>query len=150
MIESTIRMFTIGFTKKTAEEFFTKLIQAGVRRVIDVRLNNASQLAGFTKRDDLRFFLKKVANIEYVHFENLAPTQQILDTFKKEKGSWKTYESQFLALLSERRAEENVPKDVMNEGCLLCSEETPRHCHRRLVAEYLQRKWGNVEIIHIL
>jgi uncharacterized protein (DUF488 family) len=149
MSDETIRLFTMGFTKKSAEEFFTKLTSAGVRRLVDTRLNNVSQLAGFTKRDDLRFFLHRVANIEYAHMTELAPTQEILDAYKKRKGDWATYETRFLTLLESRRIEEMVPKADLQDACLLCSEETPEHCHRRLVAEYLKRKWGCVNIIHI-
>ena len=88
MTESPIQLFTIGFTRKSAEQFFTRLEHAGVRRLLDVRLNNVSQLAGFAKKDDLRFFLNCIANIEYVHLTQLAPTQDMLDAYKKEKGDW--------------------------------------------------------------
>jgi uncharacterized protein (DUF488 family) len=146
---SKVKVLTIGFTKKTAEEFFTRLIRAGVKRVIDIRLNNVSQLAGFTKRDDLRYFLRTIAGIDYLHRPDLAPMQQILDAFKKSKGSWPVYERDFLALLAERGAERAVTPDLLHEACLLCSEEKPAQCHRRLVAEYLRSKWGNVEISHL-
>lgn len=144
-----ITIFTIGFTKKTAEEFFSLLTKAGVKRVIDVRLNNVSQLAGFAKRDDLRYFLRAIGGIDYLHRPDLAPTQQILDEFKKNKGSWPDYERDFLALLSARKAELNITPELLHEGCLLCSEDKPLHCHRRLVAEYLRSQWGNVGIIHL-
>jgi uncharacterized protein (DUF488 family) len=101
-MRSEVKIFTIGFTKKTAEEFFTRLMRAGVRRVIDIRLNNVSQLAGFTKRDDLRYFLQEIGGIDYMHRPDLAPTQEILDAFKKNKGRWPAYERDFLALLSAR------------------------------------------------
>ncbi|MBW6486424.1 MAG: DUF488 domain-containing protein [Syntrophobacterales bacterium] len=142
-------VFTIGFTKKTAEEFFTLLMKAGVKRVIDIRLNNVSQLAGFAKREDLRYFLRAIGGIDYLHRPDLAPTQQILDEFKKNKGSWPDYERDFLALLLARKAELNITPELLDEGCLLCSEDKPLHCHRRLVAEYLRSKWGNVGIIHL-
>ncbi|MCK9363756.1 MAG: DUF488 domain-containing protein [Syntrophales bacterium] len=144
-----IKVFTIGFTKKTAEEFFTILKKAGVKRVIDIRLNNVSQLAGFAKRDDLRYFLRAIGGIDYLHRPDLAPTQSILDAFKKNKGSWVDYERDFQQLLVERQAEINITPELLNEGCLLCSEDKPLHCHRRLVAEYLRSKWGNVRIIHL-
>jgi uncharacterized protein (DUF488 family) len=143
-------MYTIGFTKKSAEEFFTKLKQAGVARVLDVRLNNSSQLAGFTKKDDLEFFLKAIAGIDYVHLPELAPTQDILTAYKKEKGDWSVYEPKFLDLMRARRIEESTRKELFDGGCLLCSEDKPHHCHRRLVAEYLAEKWGNVEVVHIV
>ncbi|MBW6486467.1 MAG: DUF488 domain-containing protein [Syntrophobacterales bacterium] len=144
-----MKVFTIGFTKKTAEEFFTILKKAGVKRVIDIRLNNVSQLAGFAKRDDLRYFLRAIGEIDYLHRPDLAPTQQILDAFKKNKGSLVDYERDFQQLLVERQAEMNITPELLNEGCLLCSEDKPLHCHRRLVAEYLRSKWGNVRIIHL-
>ncbi len=146
---SQVKIFTIGFTKKTAEEFFTRLMRAGVRRVIDIRLNNVSQLAGFTKRDDLRYFLQEIGGIDYMHRPDLAPTQEILDAFKKNNGSWPAYERDFLALLSARGVEKVITPDLLHEACLLCSEEKPARCHRWLVAEYLRSKWGNVEIVHL-
>lgn len=145
-----MKVFTIGFTKKSAETFFTRLQKAGVRRLVDVRLNNVSQLAGFSKKDDLRYFTKAICGIDYVHMPELAPTPEILDFYKKQKnGDWPLYERQFLDLMRSRRIEETVPRDLIDGGCLLCSEETPDHCHRRLVAEYLRDKWGDIEIEHI-
>lgn len=145
-----MKIFTIGFTKKSAETFFTRLREAQIKRLIDVRLNNVSQLAGFTKRDDLRFFTTEICKVEYVHAPLLAPTAEILDPFKKAKnGDWALYERQFLELMRERRIEETMPRDLIDGGCLLCSEETPHHCHRRLVAEYLNGKWGGIEIEHL-
>jgi uncharacterized protein (DUF488 family) len=143
-----MKIFTIGFTKKSAETFFTRLKTAGVRRLVDVRLNNTSQLAGFTKKDDLRYFAKAICDIDYLHAPDLAPTADILDAYKKRKGDWGLYERQFLDLMKARRIEETSP-DLLDGGCLLCSEEEPRHCHRRLVAEYLKEHWSDVEIQHI-
>lgn len=140
-----VRLFTIGFTNKSAETFFTTLRDAGVKRVVDVRLNNRSQLAGFSKKDDLAYFLRAIANIEYVHLPELAPTQEMLDAYKKSKGPWGEYEKEFLLLMKQRRIEKTVSRDVLDGGCLLCSEHEPEHCHRRLVAEYLNSAWGNVE-----
>lgn len=143
-------IFTIGFTKKSAEKFFTLLQQAGVRRLVDVRLNNISQLAGFAKRDDLRYFTKAICGIEYAHIPELAPTSAILDPYKKQKnGDWPLYERQFLDLMRVRRVEETIPPDLLDGACLLCSEEKPHHCHRRLVAEYLKERWDGVDIEHI-
>ena len=145
-----MKIFTIGFTKKSAETFFTRLKEAGVRRLIDVRLNNVSQLAGFTKKDDLRYFTRAICGIDYVHVPELAPTSEILDPYKKQKnGDWALYEQQFLDLMRSRKIEETIRRDLLDGGCLLCSEEKPVHCHRRLVAEYLKDKWGAVEIEHI-
>jgi uncharacterized protein (DUF488 family) len=144
-----MKLYTIGFTKKSAETFFTRLKNAGVKRLIDVRLNNVSQLAGFTKKDDLRYFTKAICNIDYVHLPQLAPTAEILDPYKKaKKGDWQVYERQFLELMRSRHIE-NTPPEILDGGCLLCSEEKPDHCHRRLVAEYLKEHWSEVEIEHI-
>jgi uncharacterized protein (DUF488 family) len=145
-----MKIYTIGFTKKSAEEFFTKLQQAGVQRVVDIRLNNVSQLAGFSKKDDLSYFLRAICNLDYVHLPKLAPTQLILDEFKKRKGDWQIYERQFLELLASRQIEKKISRELIDGACLLCSEDTPTHCHRRLVAEYLKGKWGDVEIEHII
>jgi uncharacterized protein (DUF488 family) len=145
-----MKIFTIGFTKKSAETFFTRLTSSGVKRLIDTRLNNVSQLAGFTKKEDLRFFTRAICNIEYMHLPELAPTADILDAYKKTKhGDWALYECKFLALMQSRKIE-NTPRELIDGGCLLCSEEKPQHCHRRLVAEYLRDAWGDVEIEHIL
>ncbi|MCC5804911.1 MAG: DUF488 domain-containing protein [Opitutales bacterium] len=144
-----MKLHTIGFTKKDAEKFFGLLKHSGVRRVVDVRLNNVSQLAGFAKKQDLEFFLKEICGIDYVHLPALAPTKDILDAYKKAKGDWSEYEKRFLALMEERRIEEQVPKEVVDHGCLLCSEDKPHHCHRRLVAEYLKDHWGDIEISHL-
>lgn len=144
-----MKIFTIGFTKKSAEQFFRRLKQPGLERIVDTRLNNVSQLAGFTKKEDLRFFLREICHIDYVHLPELAPTQDILDAYKKNGGDWSTYERQFLALMAKRRVAETVDKKLLAGGCLLCSEATPEHCHRRLVAEYLREKWGDVDIQHI-
>lgn len=144
-----MRLFTIGFTKKSAREFFGKLRQAGVKRVVDIRLNNVSQLAGFAKKDDLQYFLEK-EGIDYVHLLELAPTQTILDDLKKNKGSWEQYERNFLELMQARKVDQTVSKSLLENGCLLCSEDKPLHCHRRLVAEYLAKLWNGVEIVHIV
>jgi len=144
-----MRICTIGFTQKNAEDFFTRLQKSGVKRVVDVRLNNVSQLAGFSKRDDLKYFLKAILGLDYVHLPILAPTQDILDEFKKNKGDWKVYEEKFLRLIEARRIEKEVPREVIDEGCLLCSEDKPHHCHRRLVAEYFRERWGGVRIEHL-
>lgn len=146
-----IEIYTIGFTKKKAGYFFEKLKSTGVKRIVDVRLNNVSQLAGFAKKDDLIYFLKELGNIDYVHLPELAPTKDILDVYKKHKGDWETYEKKFIELMEKRHIEDRTPKEVLNEGCLLCSEDKPHHCHRKLVAEYLKKKWSEeVEIKHLV
>lgn len=145
-----VKIYTIGFTKKSAEKFFTLLREAGVDRLIDTRLNNVSQLAGFAKRDDLRYFLREICGIEYIHEPLLAPTQEMLDAFKKQKGDWADYEVQFLELIKQRRIEDTVSPELLNNSCLLCSEDTPEHCHRRLVVEYLSEKWPDVSVEHLI
>lgn len=144
-----MKIFTIGFTKKSAESFFTKLTNASVKRLIDVRLNNVSQLAGFAKRDDLCYFIRTINQIDYLHLPKLAPTQDLLDSYKKQRGPWEAYERQFISLMIERRIEEIVSRELVDGACLLCSEDKPEHCHRRLVAEYLKAKWLDVQIEHI-
>jgi uncharacterized protein (DUF488 family) len=144
-----IRIFTIGFTQKTAEQFFTRIMEAGVKRIIDVRLNNSSQLAGFAKCEDLRYFLKTICGIDYVHRPDLAPTKEILDAFKKQKGEWAAYERDFRRLISQRAVDKLMAKELQDGDCLLCSEPTPEHCHRRLVAEHLKDTLGRIEICHL-
>ena len=145
-----MEVYTTGFTKKTAAEFFGALRRAGIERLIDVRLHNSSQLAGFTKKEDLSFFLMEICCIEYLHEPLLAPTQDMFDAYKKQKGSWQDYEQRFLALMNERKIEENIDRKLFEiSTVLLCSEASAAHCHRRLVLAYLQAKWGNLEIIHL-
>jgi uncharacterized protein (DUF488 family) len=144
-----MKIFTMGFTKKSAEQFFARLKQSGLKRIVDTRLNNVSQLAGFTKKDDLKFFLKAVLDIDYVHAPLLAPNKEILDDYKKNGGDWSTYERKFIDLMGSRHIESKVDRYLLDGACLLCSEPTPHHCHRRLVAEYLKEKWGDVEIQHL-
>ena len=149
MPKTKIDLFTIGFTKKTAKDFFELLTEAGVKRVIDTRLNNVSQLSGFAKRQDLKYFLKEIADIEYTHILDLAPTKDLLDLYKKKQTDWQTYEKSFLDLIEQRQIENKVTSDILDGGCLLCSEAKPHHCHRRLVAEYLNNKLGNINICHL-
>jgi uncharacterized protein (DUF488 family) len=144
-----VRLFTIGFTQRTAEDFFTHLQRAGVRRVVDVRLNNTSQIAGFTKSRDLAYFLRAIAAIDYVHVPEFAPTQQMLDAYKKNKGAWGDYEREFNALIRERGIARHS-RELLREGdCLLCSEFTPDQCHRRIVAEHLQQEQPELKVIHL-
>jgi uncharacterized protein (DUF488 family) len=145
-----MNVFTIGFTKRTAADFFGALRRAGIQRLLDVRLNNSSQLAGFTKSSDLPFFLKEICAAEYRHEPILAPTQEILGAFKKAKGSWEDYERKFLQLMAKRKIEEQLDCNLFAvPTALLCSETTAEHCHRRLVLEYLHGKWGDLTIVHL-
>ena len=144
-----LRVYTIGFTKKPASVFFELLRESGAKRLVDVRLNNVSQLAGFAKRGDLEYLLQKICKMKYVHMPELAPTPEILDAYRKGRMDWTTYERQFLALMDERRVDKMAIKRTIANSCLLCSEDTAERCHRRLVAEYLDRHWGNVEVVHL-
>ena len=144
-----MKLFTIGFTKKSARRFFELLRSSGAKRIVDVRLNNVSQLAGFAKKEDLAYFAEEICGIGYLHLPALAPTQEMLDHYKKGNGDWQTYERQFLDLMRQRRIEETISKEAIEGACLLCSEDKPHHCHRRLVAEYLREHWGDVDILHL-
>jgi uncharacterized protein (DUF488 family) len=147
---AAVTIYSIGFTQRSAEQFFTALRTAGVKRLMDVRLNNTSQLAAFAKKDDLRFFLRELCGAEYLHEPALAPTQEMLDDYKKRKGAWTEYEREFLALMAERRIEQQLERDSFHVAtALLCSERTAEHCHRRLVMEYLAAKWDEVELQHL-
>lgn len=143
-----MKLFTIGFTKSSAQHFFERLRLSGVQMLADVRLNNVSQLAGFAKRDDLRWFADQLVGIPYRHLPQLAPTQAMLDRFKKAKGEWSAYESEFVQLMRDRAIERHDPA-MLDGACLLCSEATPHHCHRRLAAEYLAAHWPGVDIVHL-
>ncbi len=141
---------TIGFTKTTAERFFERIFASGVKKVFDVRLHNTSQLAGFAKAYDLAYFLKKMGGVDYVHQPLLAPTDPMLKAYRKEDLDWRGYEERFLALMAERKIEERFKADMFDGACLLCSEATPHHCHRRLVCDYLNAKWGGaLDVRHL-
>jgi uncharacterized protein (DUF488 family) len=142
-------LFTIGFTKKSAEEFFTALVQAGVCHLIDVRLNNISQLAGFTKQNDLQYFLKEICGISYIHYPSFAPTEELLKAYRKRSIDWETYEREFKALIRERAIEKNFSRESLDHSCLLCSELDARHCHRRIAAEYLRDQLGGITLCHL-
>lgn len=147
---SHARVTTIGFTQTTARGFFDRLLETGVRKVVDVRLHNTSQLAGFAKADDLAYFLDRIGGIEYVHQPLLAPTDAMLKSFKKDKGDWGVYQGRFLALMAERRIEDKFNPEMFEGACLLCSEAAPHQCHRRLVCEYLNDKWGGaLDVRHL-
>lgn len=145
-----LQIYTIGFTQKGAQKFFSLLTNSGAKRVVDIRLNNVSQLAGFAKKDDLKFFAKEICGMDYVHIPDLAPTQDILAAYKKHGEDWSVYEDKFLDLMEKRSIEKSVKPEILDGGCLLCSEHKPHHCHRRLVAEYLNAKWGgNITVKHL-
>ncbi|SPS03074.1 DUF488 domain-containing protein [Cupriavidus taiwanensis] len=145
------RISTIGFTQKTAEHFFGLLQRERVRAVVDVRLNNISQLAGFAKRDDLRFFLRNVVDADYVELKELAPSSSILKAYQSKSLSWDVYAEKYLEELARRAVERNIEKENLDGCCLLCSEHSPERCHRRLALDYLVGVWGDgVEIKHLL
>lgn len=144
-----MKLFTIGFTKKNAPQFFDLLTSSGATTLVDTRLNNVSQLAGFTKRDDLRYFAHELCGMSYRHELELAPTSEFLSAYKKGGWSWERYEAEYLRLIQERRVEDVLDPALFDNSVLLCSEATPEHCHRRLAAEYLANAWGGIEIRHL-
>jgi uncharacterized protein (DUF488 family) len=145
-----MKIFTIGFTKKTAEQFFGLLDRPDIKRVVDIRLNNSSQLASYTKSADLRFFLNRILGKDYLHLPVLAPSAEMLKAYRDGSGDWEGYEKEFLLLMNERRVHDTVPIELIDGGCLLCSEPTADKCHRRLVAEHLVEKWPTAQIIHLV
>jgi uncharacterized protein (DUF488 family) len=145
-----MEIYSIGFTQKSASQFFGTLKAHGIERLLDVRLNNTSQLAAFAKQADLAYFLSEICSAEYEHEPLLAPTQEIFDAYKKQKGSWDDYAEVYLALIRSRKVESALSKEsFLKRTVLLCSEPTPEHCHRRLALEYLQKQWEGVTIRHL-
>ena len=145
-----MKVATIGFTQTSAKHFFDRLKMSRSEKLIDVRLNNTSQLSGFAKAKDLEYFSWELCGVRYIHEPILAPTQKILDAFKKQKGDWATYRVQFLDLMATRSIETKVRMDLMDNSCLLCSEAKPHNCHRSLVCEYLNTKWGSsLNVVHL-
>lgn len=144
-----MKISTIGFTKKSAAGFFGMLGASGAKRLIDVRINNGSQLSGFAKKADLAWFLERLCDMEYVHLPELAPTKELLRSYRNGEIDWPQYETRFFSLMRERRIEEAVPKEILRDSCLLCSEDQPDQCHRRLVIEFLQEHWGGIEVEHL-
>jgi uncharacterized protein (DUF488 family) len=142
-------LYTIGFTHKSAAEFFGLIHDQRVRRVIDIRLNPSGQLSGFARREDLPYFLHELAGkCEYVYQPILSPTKEILHDVRQDKD-WERYAARFEALMDKRDIPNALDQSLFDSACLLCSEATPDHCHRRLVAERLARHWSDVKVIHI-
>ncbi|MDI6723115.1 MAG: DUF488 domain-containing protein [Methanobacterium sp.] len=138
-------IYTIGFTRKTAEEFFKILEDNKIEQIVDVRLNNTSQLAAFTKKRDLEFFLKKIAGIDYYHFEFLAPTKEL----RKKVKDWDAYSKEYLELLEKRKVLEKLDKNFFKKRtCFLCSEPSAEDCHRGILADYLKHNWG-IKVVHL-
>ena len=143
-------VYTIGFAGKPAAEFFGALRRAGIARLVDVRLKNSSQLAGFTKRDDLAYFLRELCGAAYTHEPLLAPSPELFDDYKTRGLTWQAYEQRFLSLLAERDVENRLDRTIFAlPTVLLCTEPTAARCHRRLVVEYLQSKWGDLHLIDL-
>lgn len=145
-----IKLYTIGFTKKPAEKFFNLIRDAGVKKIVDTRINNVSQLAGFAKGSDLKFFAKEIGNISYEHNIDFAPSKELLSRYRNKEMTWLEYETEYLNLLDMRKIAQKTDIEKLHENCLLCSEHTPEKCHRRLLAEYLKHVKGEIEIIHLI
>ncbi|WP_447531347.1 DUF488 domain-containing protein [Klebsiella variicola] len=145
-----MKVYSIGFTEKSAETFFKLIKSQNISTLVDVRLNNVSQLSGFAKKNDLKYFLKEICDVGYLHLPDLAPTKEILDPYKKKNISWEVYEEKFLNLMAQRNIE-RIDKKIISNNCLLCSEHKQHHCHRRLVIEYLNKHWdADLEVKHLI
>jgi uncharacterized protein (DUF488 family) len=145
-----IKLFTIGFTEKTAETFFTLLQKAGVKKIIDTRLNNVSQLAGFAKGKDLAFFAKSIIGADYEHNINMAPTKELLNSYRDKKITWAQYEKEYISILEKRNILQKIDFSKLDGCCILCSEHQPDICHRRLLAEYLKKANNEIKIFHLI
>jgi uncharacterized protein (DUF488 family) len=147
-----VRLYTIGFTKSTAEDFFRRLREAGVKAVLDTRLHRDGQLSGFAKVPDLPYFLRQLARSEYEALPDLAPTAQLLNAYRDKQLSWAEYARAYRELLEQRRPEREIGSALLDHGCLLCSEHSAEHCHRRIAAEYLRdalAESARIEIVHL-
>lgn len=144
-----MKLYTIGFTKKNAKEFFAILKREKIEQIVDIRLNNTSQLAGFTKKDDLEYFLNELCGIDYHHFTFLAPTKEIRDRYTNSKD-WGVYVNEYNGLLENRKVLDKLDKSFFeSKTCFLCSEASANYCHRRLLVEYLKGHWSDVEVTHL-
>lgn len=145
-----MKIFTIGFTHKSAEEFFKLLQKAEVKRVLDVRIHNNSQLAGYSKRDDLAFFLDKVAGIRYVEVSILRPSEELFTSYRKKEIDWKKFLDEYEKEITDKQVETQLKKSDFDRAVLLCGEAEPDHCHRRVAAEYLSEAWGGFQVEHLV
>ncbi len=145
-----IKLYTIGFAGKSAETFFNLLKNADVKIIIDTRIKNASQLSGFAKASDLKFFAKEICGISYEHNVDLAPTKELLTMYRDKKISWPEYAIEYLNLLDLRKVTQKIEIETLHQNCLLCSEHSPEKCHRRLLAEYFKHTKSEIEIIHLI
>jgi uncharacterized protein (DUF488 family) len=145
-----IQLYTIGFTGKSAEKFFTLLKKSHVKKIVDTRINNISQLSGFAKEQDLKFFAHEIGKMNYDHNLNFAPTKELLLKYRKKTITWQEYETEYLNLLDMRKIAHKTNIDLLHKNCFLCSEHSPEKCHRRLLAEYLKNARNDIEIIHLI
>ena len=146
-----ITLYTIGFTKKSAEQFFNLLRDNHVKQLVDVRISNSSQLAGFAKGKDLEFFVNEICHIPYKHIADFAPTKELLDQWHKQEVTWDEYIKVYTDLLKDREVMQKYGVKPFDGSCFLCSEDTPEQCHRRLLAEYMQKhSKEKVAIIHLI
>lgn len=145
-----IELYTIGFTNKSAEQFFGLLRDSAVQTIVDTRVNNGSQLSGFAKGTDLAFFARQIGGMDYRHRLDFAPTKELLTHYRAKELTWAEYETEYLNLMDIRRVGQHINVDELHQTCLLCSEHTPEHCHRRLLAEYLQHRFGSIQIHHLV
>jgi len=144
-----MKIYTMGASKKSIKEFISTLRKPGLVRLLDIRLKNDSPLLGFTRKRDLPYLLERILGLEYHHLRILAPTEEILYKYRNKRIDWEAYERQFLAILAEREVERQIDRNLVDGGCFLCTEPTPNHCHRRLVAEHFHDCWGDLEIEHL-
>jgi len=147
---NAVPVTTIGFTGKTAQEFFDLLKNAEVRTVLDIRLSNTSQLAGFAKKQDLPFFLDRLCGAAYREMPELAPEPDLFKRYKAKELTWDDFAAAYVELIAKRRVESNLDVDLFRSACLLCSEHLPHHCHRRLALEYLNSRWNScLKVTHL-
>jgi len=145
-----VRLFTIGYTKKSAEIFFGILKENKIEKLIDIRESNTNVYAGYTMKQNLPFFLSNILGVEYIEMKILAPTKEIRKIYHEDKlNNWNLYEDEYIKLLDGRDIKSVIDKDILDSGVLLCSEPTPEKCHRRLAAEYLQNTYNDIEVIHL-
>jgi uncharacterized protein (DUF488 family) len=145
-----IKLYTIGFTKKTAEQFFELLKEKQVKKLIDIRINNSSQLAGFAKGGDLDYFVRQICGIDYKHIIDFAPTKDLLSDYQKKIVDWAEYQKIYRKLIENRKISQKYKVNTFDGACFLCSEETPEQCHRRLLVEYFKEiSLDEVKIVHI-
>lgn len=146
-----ITLYTIGFTKKNAEQFFELLKKWKIKQLVDIRISNNSQLAGFAKGKDLAYFTKQICNINYKHITDFAPTKELLDLWHKKSISWEEYIKEYTTMLKKRNIMHKYGIKQFDNSCFLCSEETPEMCHRRLLVEYMKSiSTEEVDIVHLV